>query len=119
MIFETDTNGYIKGPVIDTNPVFDSVVVDERSKFFDMEVQKMESGSYLDRPGDEYDVRFQFAFSTFEADFEIPVPYNIVFTLTDSPTDVEGVTYENWAWTHSTCTNIHYGLRPSMNPDPN
>ena len=54
----------------------------------------MESGSYLDRPGDEYNVRFQFAFSTWQKDFSIPTPYLVIFELADAPQTP--VKYENW-----------------------
>jgi hypothetical protein len=70
------------GPVLDANPVFDSVAVGVAAVDFTLTVTKSAAINY---PGESYSATFAFEFGNFAPSTKIAAPYNIVMTLGKSP----------------------------------
>jgi hypothetical protein len=69
------------GPVIDANPVFDSVAVGTKPMDLDVTVSKTAAADQAKiYPGEKYSTTFAFKFTNF-TDIKITPPYNLVMTL--------------------------------------
>ena len=64
---------------------------------FDLEAERNSYSIDKTSPGDVATIDFTLdGFSSWDPTFFIPVPYNIVFHMSDSP--IYPIDYDNWAW---------------------
>lgn len=87
------------GPVLDTNPVFDSSFVTAAPLALVVTAVKTAADvtAGLSKPGDSYKVDFTFTFASFTSGYKIAAPYNVVLNLADSP--ITPIDYTDWVWT--------------------
>ena len=70
------------GPVLDSNPVFDSVAVGAAADSLIVTVTKTSTADQAKiYPGESYSATFAFEFGNFAANNIISPPYNLVMTL--------------------------------------
>lgn len=93
--------GYL-GPVIDTNPVFDSNFVIAKPKTFTFSAER--KGIYVERiyPGDSYIVDFTLNLTSWNSTDIIPSPYNVEIHSSGSPNTP--IVYTDWIW-GTICSN--------------
>jgi hypothetical protein len=84
-MLSTQTSSTDKGPIIDTNPVFDFTFVLPPLKTYSLYMTKETTDSYKVEPDNYFKVNFRFQFDDWKPTEFIPVPYNIVFKLSAPP----------------------------------
>jgi len=132
----TATGATVFGPVLDSNPVFDSVAVGAASVELGLAVTKTATADQAKQfPGESYSTTLAFEFGNFADTTKIEAPYNLVMTLTGGTSRVQGAapttiptagytwvkyphTYENWVWT-PTCTNTLFGIADATDATKN
>lgn len=90
------------GPIIDTNPVFDSAFVMTATKTMTIVTTKHDSDVAKEYPSDSYRVNFLMQLQAFTDLDNVTVPYDIVFELQD--TTSTPIKYEDYTWVGA-CTN--------------
>ena len=88
--------GNDKGPVIDTNPVFDSAFVLNTPRDFVITATQALEDFGKDKPGDIFSVEWELTMPSWTSSDSIEAPYNIIISLGSSPTTP--INYDNWHW---------------------
>jgi hypothetical protein len=88
--------GNDKGPVIDTNPVFDSAFVLSTPWDFGLSAARVLEDFGKDKPGDIFNVEWVLTMPSWTSSDSIKAPYNIVIDLGSSPSTP--IDYDNWYW---------------------
>lgn len=116
----------VKGPVVDTNMVFDSAfTVAAPPATMSLTATPDSASTTKTDPAGSYNVVFSMSFAFAEGEF-VAAPYEISLTLGDNgaraaPTALSTganswekypVTYEGWTW-GTTCTNTQFGATPA------
>ena len=84
----TGSTANTRGPVIDTNPVFDSVKVYPSPKSLNLDLHL--GSTDPNTPGKSQEVRFSFSFPAFPVGYKIEPPYNIYIEIT-KPTGTDSI----------------------------